>query len=316
LNKEVDPLDNIIAQETHPHYVVGKGLNDEDSVTLVGSREIYDAGYAKKFAKPILNGEIRDMTTLMKIIRWIYRTGIPPDYRYNDDMIKGLDPAVHPVLICEPPEGYTEHTKMNLKNQLGNLGISYVAFENSAILALLNIGINSGVVVMSGFKKTQVITIFNSRIIKIHQSLIGSANYHAEAGKILNVNKVTSLRDEVLISRKMEKLEITIPNKLIPNIILFKDSFRNMVNLIANLTYEAIQSCNKELQDIFWNQIILVGGNTQYSGFEKRFEYEMAKLKKNFKLRSQKTNRVQSVLEGGLIFTSLPSFELEGTCNN
>lgn len=80
---------------------------------------------------------------------------------------------------------------------------------------------------------------------------------------------------------------------------------------IHKLTYDSIMKCDTDIQQDLYENIVISGGNTLFSGIEDRMKNEIAKLapdEMGVRIVAP-PERGYAAWAGGSILTSLPSFE-------
>jgi len=96
-----------------------------------------------------------------------------------------------------------------------------------------------------------------------------------------------------------------------PEVLFKPELLRQESDGIHTMIYDSIMKSDVELHQEFFENIILSGGNTMFSGITERLSKEiklLAPKSMNIKIISEK-NRQNSVWIGGSILSSLDSFQ-------
>eukprot|EP01084_Bolivina_argentea_P120941 214404_1 len=278
------------------------GMSQGPNAGYVGYHAISKRGILDLYY-PIKHGIITDWYEIEKI--WDY-------IMYNELRIQ---PEEHPILMINKPlQSKTE--KINTAQIMFEICyIPALYLANSAVMALLGSGerILTGIILESGYETTYSVPIYQGYVIKEATNKINLGGKHITdyLTKLINENgySVTTMTQREIVKDIKEQLlyvnvindnennednitkEYELPDGQIINIAtdtiikctesLFKPFIINKTcNGIQDILYDSIvklSGYNVDIMDMC-NGIILCGGNTMFSGIDKRLEKDINKL--------------------------------------
>jgi len=271
----------------------------------VGSREMY-VGHdvtkmrgVLKVKYPVQRGTITDWDSFYAILNHIFYTVLRID-----------NPSNYPILYVEDlflPREIKEYIAriMFETHRVGSL-----VMVPAPLLALISVGITTGIVVESGDGTTWVVPIMNGKIIyqAVQKLNLAGADVNHSLKTLLmkeGISISSSSVDEIIKDMKEkycyfvldpknppktgDKYSFTMPdgsNINVPNYIFFEAPevlFRpSIIGSNAMNIPQAVIECLKNVDDAYWaellSHIVLSGGNFTYNGFEERFKLELNQL--------------------------------------
>lgn len=334
-----------LAGESKPREVFPTITGTEKYQTVmvdIGSREIYVGHDAMKMRGvlkvkyPIQRGAITDWDSFYAILNYIFYTVLRIDNISN-----------YPVLYIEDLFLPREIKEYIAKIMFETHRVGSLLMVPAPLLALISVGITTGIVVESGDGTTWVVPIMNGKII--HQAVqklyLGGADVNHSLKTLLmkeGISITSSILDEIVKDMKekycyfvldpknppktSEKYSFTMPdgsNIDVPHYVFFEAPevlFRpSIIGSNAINIPQAIIECLKNVDNIYWgdllSHIVLSGGNLTYNGFEERFKLELNQLIPQLgpipKSQPKKTDEIQ---EGKLISLDATD-KKEDTCS-
>eukprot|EP01119_Soliformovum_irregulare_P011717 TRINITY_DN2963_c0_g1_i8.p1 TRINITY_DN2963_c0_g1~~TRINITY_DN2963_c0_g1_i8.p1 ORF type:complete len:536 (-),score=159.29 TRINITY_DN2963_c0_g1_i8:47-1654(-) len=164
------------------------------------------------------------------------------------------------IIFVQPFLELTNSEKFRIETEMSAMGFVKVGFVSSQLSALAAHGRNSGCIVNLGVSKTHVITVVNGR-----------TNDHSQDPMGILPTEVTSVEDSIRFSEidgdpgTVRKLREILPQ-------------------LAQFVYDSISLSSEDEKKILFDNIILIGGGSQWEGFSNLFEQEFAKLRSQFKV--------------------------------
>lgn len=132
------------------------------------------------------------------------------------------------------------------------------------------------------------------------------------------LNSSRNSTEKYEIYRLPDQSVITIQNeRFICPEILFKPQ-TGIDNSVSNLVYNSIQSCNDDIKNNLFDNIVLSGGTTMINGFTERFTSEvknLVQLNCNVNVIAPKNRNIAAFI-GGSIYARSPLFEYEDFSRN
>ncbi len=253
---------------------------------------------------PIKNRKINDMQALKVMIQ----------YAIERDL--SITPDLHAAIVILPYPISEEEKEEITKMLLDDLNFPGVYVSSSENMPLYSIGRTTGIVVDSGYEKTDIIPILDGKIITKAVKSLNIGGYHVtnklreslreqdftytdEEDKFfgaarnikenlcyvaLNADKEIELASKVSGMRKIHKLPngekyIVELQRFLATEILFQPE---MIDLKEKPLHEqiidSIQSCDTKNQSSLWSNIVIAGGNSILPGYHARLNHELKSL--------------------------------------
>lgn len=253
---------------------------------------------------PIENRKINDMQALKVMIQ----------YAIERDL--SITPDEHAAIVILPYPISDEEKEEITKMLLDDLKFPGVYVSSSENMPLYSIGRTTGLVVDSGYEKTDTIPIINGKIITKAVKSLNIGGYHVtnklrefmreqdftytdEEDKFfgaarnikenicyvaLNSDKELELASKVSGMRKIHKLpngekySVDTPRFLATEILFQPEMIDLKENPLHEQIIDSIQSCDTETQSSLWSNIVIAGGNSILPGYHARLNHELKLL--------------------------------------
>lgn len=253
---------------------------------------------------PIENRKIKDIQALKVIIQ----------YAIERDL--SITPDEHAAIVILPYPISDDEKEEITKMLLDDLNFPGVYVSSSENMPLYSIGRTTGLVVDSGYEKTDIVPIIDGKIITKAVKSLNIGGYHVtnklreslreqdftytdEEDKFfgaarnikenlcyvaLNADKEIELASKVSGMRKIHKLPngekyIVELQRFLATEILFQPE---MIDLKEKPLHEqiidSIQSCDTKTQSSLWSNIVITGGNSILPGYHARLNHELKLL--------------------------------------
>ena len=258
-----------------------------------------------------------------------------------------INPTDHPVILTETALNTKENKNkiMEIMFEVFNVPAIYIGMQ--AVLSLYATGRMTGCVINSGESVTDIVPICenyvnNQAIQKIElagqditkflQKLMRQAGYplitEQEKRVLIDIKEnecyiAADFEEEITIAKDISKIqkEHLMPdgNKIIvgierftaPECIFNPSIMGKELPPLHEALYEAIIQSDIHYRKELFNNIILSGGNTLFSGFKERISMELRKLipeSSNIKIIAPE-DRMITTWYGGSLLAALPSFK-------
>ena len=252
----------------------------------------------EEIINPIEHGVIKDFDCFNIIISKIFK-------------MLGIEPEDQNLILTEPSLNSISSRRDLFGYMFEAFKIKNLFIANQALLSLYSTGKLTGIVVESGAGVTQIAPIFNTRVSTyavnridfggnelseyLNRLLLSEKNFQFDKKKYLKILeqiKKEACYVENKYKKHLDKVEpyefklpdgnsIIIKNErtTVPEAIFRPDLLGKDWDGIHDLFLNSIEKIKEEDQKLFYENIIVSGGNTMFPGFEKKLE---KKIKKKF----------------------------------
>ena len=295
--------------------------------------ESFDKNTEYKLTYPVQNGFIKNYDDLGKILENIFTNKLK------------VDPRKSNILFPESANNPKEKRERLIEFMFEKFEIAGFYLSSQAFLTLCTEGSTTGMVVGSGEGVTQFVPIYEGytipqAIIRMNlgggdvnnylEKLIFKEGEHPSISSQKKRSIVKSIKekacyialnlDEELKSVKPYEFELPDKTKILikeerikaPE-ALFKLSMIGKNDGIGEVCFKAFQKCDIDTKKELYNNIILSGGNTMFTGFKNRLEQEIksmvpTSMKEEVNI-FESPERQYSAWQGGSILSSVSTFE-------
>lgn len=269
------------------------------------------------------------------------------EYVYEHLFFDKLDivPDESKVLITQSLYTTKKNTQETVELLFELFGIQGICLMNQSLLGLYSTGRTTGLVIDSGDEITSMVSFFDEipitqacnkmslggrDVVWYLQRLMLKSGYNFSLSSELMLLKEMK-EDLCIISQdyeqdcKAKEAEFEKSFKLPDGqtIQFGKERFMSTEMLfnpmiigkedagMAELAMKTFHDCPIDVRDALYKSIIIIGGNTMFSGFKERLEHDMNKHQHNFKQFKVFADPLRqfSSWQGGSVFASLSTFE-------
>eukprot|EP01119_Soliformovum_irregulare_P018517 TRINITY_DN5698_c0_g1_i5.p1 TRINITY_DN5698_c0_g1~~TRINITY_DN5698_c0_g1_i5.p1 ORF type:complete len:716 (-),score=113.85 TRINITY_DN5698_c0_g1_i5:50-2197(-) len=288
------PMHSILGEEKSVHW--STSAYSEDDVVRVGeelencSMNIYGRSVSLKAP-----------TSVSKLVRWIFRFGVSKvrrpvewgeEYPIRPVGEDALNPEDYNVLMVLPHQGVNEaRLAAELKRRVP---IKEVKFATPETVALAAVGRISGVVVDCGTEATHIKCVVDKNTVLATKCQVIKVDHkpkHFGARGWLDPSSGDPLPESVIIEN-------------VNGDPVTQEKLRNQMPILVQSVHDAIEACDLSVRDKLFKNVILVGGNAQWTGFSAMFQQEMLKRRYPFKL-VEVEEPLTALVRGGIILSSL-----------
>eukprot|EP00475_Leptophrys_vorax_P011744 TRINITY_DN1826_c0_g1_i1.p1 TRINITY_DN1826_c0_g1~~TRINITY_DN1826_c0_g1_i1.p1 ORF type:complete len:367 (+),score=70.31 TRINITY_DN1826_c0_g1_i1:1644-2744(+) len=252
-------------------------------------------------------------------------------------------PEEHPVLFTEDSLSSMQSREKITQIAFETFNVPFFYLADSSVMALLNTGRTSGLVLDSGGGATRAVSVFEGRVRvqntrkmdfggiylselvrnpMCEKTAMDFFTYYAgkdEAGKIKCQYGYVA-QDYEIECKSTAAISHTLPDgnsisieqeRFMVGEALFRPSLAGSDSVgVHELTRDAIGS--QEEKNSLWKNIVLAGGNTQLPGFAQRLHKELTAMKPDTpKIKIiENQSKDYGVFLGGSIFTCLSQFPI------
>eukprot|EP01119_Soliformovum_irregulare_P018518 TRINITY_DN5698_c0_g1_i7.p1 TRINITY_DN5698_c0_g1~~TRINITY_DN5698_c0_g1_i7.p1 ORF type:complete len:700 (-),score=151.24 TRINITY_DN5698_c0_g1_i7:21-2120(-) len=291
------PMHSFMAEEKSVHWSTDE--YSEADIVRVGE-EVEDCRMYNIYGRKVmlLNSSPRNVLPLM---RWIFRFGVSKvkslvewyeDRPRRSVAADSLNPEDYNVLLVLPHrrvlgEEFAEELKKGVP-------LKEVRFARPEVLALAAVGRISGVVVDCGRDAVYIRCVVDN--VTVWSAMSAPINVHRP--KTFDEPKDWMTRDRPDPLPESSIIEAVNDDPATQQKLL------QQMPVLVQSVYDAIEACDASVRDKLFKNVILVGGNTQWSGFSALFQKEMLKRRDLFKL-VQFDDPITAMVRGGIILSSL-----------
>ena len=288
---DYDGWRHIRIEEGSPKTVAGGQGN-----FLAKISPFYDLSY------PVRSGMVEDWEMMTEV--WSHCYSIKPE----------LDSSEHPVLVTEVAKNPKGSREAALQIFFEEFDVPAFYLSVSGVLALYSTGRTNGLVIDSGFEKTEVIPVYEGYHIK-HASKwmdLGGVDVTEHFGDLLTTSEISfisfprnsrifeELKEEycyVSLDYQSEvekyvddsslrssyelpdgtKIEIGVEKIEALECFFKPEVIGNRESGIHKICRKAVSSCDVDLRRNLYETICLCGGNTAFKGLAARLNYELSR---------------------------------------
>ena len=285
---------------------------------------------------PIKNGIVEDLDGFTKLVEY---------------SIDKLEAKESPVLFTEPALNPRSIREKEFQIMMETVKLPAVSFAIQPVLSLFGADSTSGLVVDSGASVTQIIPIYDSYVLSNYvtrqyvagndllQYLISTLAENRDVNLTTAVAK-QFVQDHIIkdciiaqdvedLAQMMEDPELTrtytLPDGttfdveeervLCPEVLFRPEMFISddiLAKGIDHAVYDTVMKCDIDVRRTLFENIVLVGGNTMFEGFDKRLKSGVeAYVSENIDINViAQEDRMYSSWIGGSIYSSLTSFDV------
>jgi len=218
---------------------------------------------------------------------------------------RGMDPVTCPTVITYSPLTL-EATENKLAEMMFELGMPEVTLVNTAEMTLLFAGLQTGLVIESGFQATfavpvvdgvaqdaqtvgmqlgsfDVIMYLNTLLMEQNGLVLTSTaesmqldDLRAEICWVAKNYILASYEAQPFTLESGEVIYVREAQYQAPE-LLFQPELNGIDSIgLVEAVYEAVINSPEEFQEELWANIVLGGGNTLYPGLKERLEYDLS----------------------------------------
>lgn len=239
---------------------------------------------------PIQGGMPVDFDNVAHLLRYVYSRKLR------------LRPEEHPVHLTESPLNPKGNRERLAKMMFEDFNVPAMMLTPEPVVALLASGRTTGVVVVSGLSVTHAVPIYEGHVISHAVRSLDLAGRDLTEYMMMMlkqpereiVNEVKEKLGYVAIDyhaemrKSIEKATFKRPDGEV--IMVGSERFRapealfrpGLVNMtcpgIHELTAQAVQACDRDIQKELYGNVVLCGGNMQFRGMKERMTKELMAL--------------------------------------
>ncbi|KAI3919189.1 hypothetical protein MKX01_018828 [Papaver californicum] len=247
-------------------------------------------------------------------------------------------PEEHPILLTETSLNPKRNREKTTHIMFETFNVPAMFISNKSVLSLYASGCTTGMVLDSGDGVNQAVPVYEGYVVphairRLDDMLIEDQGYPLETVTKRVVGQIKESLAYVALDYE-EELETAEEDSSIEKswelpdgevITIGAERFRCPESLfqpsligidesgVHEITYNSIMKCDIDIREVMFQNIVLSGGSTMFSGFTDRFSKEIKNLVPR-RMRTKVTappERKYSTWIGGSVLTSLSSFQTD-----